>query len=94
MFPLQDFSAAHSQTTSHIQPKPRDSTAQGSDKQTKLIDKSQGQSTPLARDTAVGLVHDIQMMANKLSSLYTDSMQPMMSNLPSDKLLLIEGEFV
>lgn len=54
-------------------------------------DKSQTQSS-YTRDTAVGLVHDVIKMAKKLPSLYTQSVEPLVSHLPPDKLSLIRAE--
>ncbi|KAK4311017.1 hypothetical protein Pmani_017456 [Petrolisthes manimaculis] len=44
------------------------------------------------RDAAVGLVHDIKTMSQKLPTLFTDSIQPLVSHLPPEKLMLIKEE--
>ncbi|KAG7170065.1 Conserved oligomeric Golgi complex subunit 2-like [Homarus americanus] len=54
-------------------------------------DKSQTQSS-YTRDTAVGLVHDVQKMAQKLPFLYAESIEPLVPHLPPDKLSLIKVE--
>ncbi|XP_071513225.1 conserved oligomeric Golgi complex subunit 2 [Panulirus ornatus] len=54
-------------------------------------DKSQIQSS-LSRDAAVGLVHDVQKMAQKLPLLYSQSIEPLLSHLPSEKLSVMDVE--
>ncbi|XP_069939976.1 conserved oligomeric Golgi complex subunit 2 isoform X3 [Cherax quadricarinatus] len=76
----------------HTPTKPRESLNSNSDRlSTKSGDKSQRQSS-YTRDTAVGLVHDVQKMAQKLPSLYSQSVEPLVAHLPADKLSLIDAE--
>ncbi|CAL4076011.1 unnamed protein product, partial [Meganyctiphanes norvegica] len=65
-------------------------------KETQVLDKSAEKSNvnlSPKKDAAVCLVHDIQMLADTIPTLYSVSIESHVSHLPEDKLGILKGEF-